>query len=247
MNKNTSLSPNAFKALSPEEQTLVGNVLSLLNQLQNSGSAQTAEQPGTSNMQDQGDNLMQASPEETAPEASEEGGDDEEKKSMNVMKTIINTTSDAGEARAKVEDRIDDVLTETDEDNIEEVAKAVVDILNGRNVKKSVSNPLIPLVGEMAKVMKAQQEQINEINVAFKGLLDGLGVTEQLNIAQKSADVRKSAPVLSSDNEKTLQFISQLVNKGNGSNFAQSEAGQSQADVVLKNLGNRSMLTGMLS
>ena len=112
-----------------------------------------------------------------------------------------------------------DEQPKVNEENIKEVAKAIMSMMAKKTVKKS--DPMT----EMVKVMKSLAEETSENRKAIGHILEGLGVADEI---KKSADVKKSEierrPMAVSDLseiKKSLEMIAsskteKLVNVNDG-------------------------------
>jgi len=198
------------KALGPDEVTALQNVMSSLQEILQMSSGASADQ-GTAV---QGQTVADAAV--TPPAPVEDPKNPFEQKSCGgtlKQKALETTPSDAPTANDDVEARIDDVLPPETEDNIDEVAKAIAKLLGGRSVAKSAIkqvDPLTQVLEKIVTVQKSQAETTNEMMAAFSNLLDGMGITEQMNVA-KSAIAKKSEPIMTQDNEAVVNVLKGLL------------------------------------
>jgi len=224
------------KMLSPEEMTLVSNIGSILEQLMQMG---------------------QGGGEEVAPQAVMESEDslppmDEEKEdgiedTKKARKGLEETPSDSSTASDDAEERMEEVIPEQTTENVDEVAKAMRILLgyvNKQNVKKSVKkqeSPLTQVLNKMVEVQKSSQNQIDELATAMTHVLEGLGVTKQLEVVQQSH--REPKKINKSQNDELIEVFKSIT--GNvGKSEISSE--MSQHNAVRKNLANADVLKGLL-
>jgi hypothetical protein len=190
------------KALTPEEQTLVANIKSLLAELEGMQVGdETLDQEVE--MEDEKPPFM--------PQEDEEGGEDEDE--YEVDKAIENASPDESTANDDAEDRLEDV-PEVDEGNVNEVAKAIARAMLGqKKVKKSaggsVNAQIVQALGEVSRVMKSMQNRVQSQEQVLSEILEGLGVTQ----VSKPTSVRKSQnrPVQSMDGEFVNEVAKALI------------------------------------
>lgn len=182
------------KALSPEEQTVLGNVKSLIEQLMGGG---TEEQVAMAM---------------DGPPSFEE--EDEE----DVMKANMGPTANPED---KAEDRVEDP-TDITAGNLSEVGKSLnklIKIMQVRNqpVRKSArpvvdNNQLVmKSLAEISTAMKAIADRQNQTDLAITNLLDGFGVVDQVAKSSSAQPVRKSAPVQNMDSTAILGELTSVL------------------------------------
>jgi hypothetical protein len=220
------------KALSPEEQTALSNIQSILTEIlaMGGGEAQAPAEPVE---------MAEGDPTQTPEEMSTE-----EKEVKMIIKGLEETPSDSSTASDDAEARMDEVQTPQSEEAVMEVAKALK-MLMGGGVKKSAApvDPMIQILNEIVKVQKAQNESQNEMAQTVGHILRGLGVVDQLQVAKAEAE-KKRAPIVDNDNAAVLKAISDAlgVNKSE-----EPKVHKSQGEIARSNLRDVSVLKGLLT
>ncbi len=199
--------------LSPEEQTLISNIESLLAQLKQSatGAAAGAATPEVTASVDTppADPAQAAAPVDEAAKAakSAEGA----------------TASDSAEQR--LDDMPEELL-----DNVDEVAKTAlralvkkgkIVITTPANIAKSYDKRIaavaksVQMLATVVKGVMADQEETME---AVKGVLEGLGVSDTIKKAMEAQrqsgtamQVNKSQPILNPDQQTLLNLLAKGV------------------------------------
>ena len=222
------------KALAPEELTALSNMQSILQELisMNQGGSEEMDMGTEEVERAEGEEVM------TPEEESTEG-----KEVKMIIKGIEETPSDSSTASDDAEARMSEVQTEQTEENVTEVAKALLKALNVGSVKKSIKpvDPMTQALGQIVQVVKAQQEKQDVLSQTLSHILNGMGVTKQLEVA-KSEQAKKS-PVIDSDNGAMLKEIRKALNLDQ---VDRQEVHKSNSQVVKKNLGSREVLAGLL-
>lgn len=199
---------NQVAKASPEEQAIIQNIGSLLQELQGIEASEVNEPTAPQGGAPAAQMAMKAEEERTPaaaanvsnPEAGpkDQGmanwNDDEVKKAFKLIaKSIQASESDGPTANEDGQERVED-LPEPDEENIKEVAKALLKaglIKPKKTVTKSSNS------GEMAQIMsvvKAMGDRINQQGQVIAELLEGIGlVPEAPQTVQKSQDQRPAA------------------------------------------------------
>ena len=201
------------KALTPEEQTLVANIKSLLAELEGMQVAdQEVQMAG-------GPAPMQEKPMKQNPGMAEEIV--EEEYDETVERAIEHADADGQTANDDAEDRLED-LPDTDEANIKEVAKMLARIMTGqkavsKNRAPSKDTMVVQAITQMAKVVKSLQAQSATQQEILAQFLEGFGVAKSVT----NKKVTKSNPVQSMDFETMSQVFK-----------AMWEANQNKAEVV---------------
>ena len=256
------------KTLSQEEQTIVKNIQSLIKELLSATGAKMESEgvEGQPVIENPEQISTKSNPEDLAGKAEEEmteeeklkkaeedkeKDDDEKAEKARVLKDQTNTPSDVATANDDAEDRLIDALSEVDETNVDEVSKAIraIKALKAqRNVQKSfIKSPVMQAVSELAQVVKAVIQNQNNTDQAVTNILNGLGITEQLQTIMKSETERK--PIVDNDNQKGMEYLQKLlggvVQKSEG---AKPEGGQtvlSNGQIVQKNING--MMSGIFA
>jgi hypothetical protein len=217
------------KALSQEEMTLISNMKSGLDQLLQ---MQTASSPV-----DQTQIAQESINKESVDEMETPPIDDKKKEDMEKAKKAIETTpGDQPAAQDPAEDRIDEVIPEASEEKLNEVAKALLKIINKSQTKvqKSEINPVVSVIDKVVKTLQTQDEKINSMANAFEQLLDGLGVSKQIEIVQKSQQPERR-PIMNTDKNEVIKFLSDALSQVKKEEKSDQP---NQSNVVRKNLSD---------
>lgn len=229
--------PKVEKAVSQEEATILKNIQSLIKEIL-STSGVSAEQDRTG-----------APPIEEPRQISEKeagmgqgqggnGNDNEGKEEEEVNKDQTNTPSDVATANDDPEDRMMDVLSEVNVENIDEVKKAIAIIKAAKSkmvARKSVDlGPVAKALSDIAIVVKSLVSDQKEMQTAMGNILEGLGVTKQIE-----QPVQKSGtPIVGEDNAVMAKFLSgivEAVKKSNGDEQNMVRKG-TNTEIALKNV-----------
>ena len=234
------MSKKVNKALSPEEQTALSNIQSILSEIlaMNEG----AEPQSVEMAEPQG---MPPTPEQQEEEGKEVKMIIKAFKEM-AKKSMEETPSDAATASDDAEVRIDEVQTEQTEENVNEVAKAIMMLLgkNGHVQKSKSSDPTISALNEIVKVVKAQNERQGVLEETLGHIMNGMGVMKQFEVAK--AEQKKNQPIVDQDNQAVLKAIGDALGiKATGTSVQKSDY-MSNSQVVKKNLGSADVLKGLL-
>lgn len=198
-----------FKGLSPDEEQLVQNVLASLNDLLTLGQAApvapeaTQVEEGKSSLQMDSsvlDSILKKLTTKQEEEEEEEKPEDE--LPLNAAQKEDNgpTNNQKAEARA-------DIQTDVNEENINEVGKALLTLL-GKNVQKkkkeneitkSIEKILIPVVKVLGDKMQQQE-------IALGNIIDALGFSEKV-----AKSIESTQPVQKSNDRLPLQSDSTPV------------------------------------
>ena len=220
------MSKKVEKMLSPEETTVLSNIASMVNELMQMNQGVPAEEVTEA----------EVNSEDTMDEATDE------KEVKMIVKGLETTPSEAATASDDAEDRMDESQTELSEENLQEVAKAINMILKGNKVKKSQpkeNSQLNDILGKIVEVQKSSQESVNELTTAFGHVLEGLGISKQLEVT-KSIEERDDK-INKGSNEELLNFLKQITKSEE-----KAEPKMSQGNSVRKNLANADVLKGLL-
>ena len=245
------MNPNLVnKALSQEEQTILANIKSLTEELM-SANASTGMDAGSP----AGDGAEKADlgmtgvlgqqgqepdgDEDKLNKSKNENIDDMDDKGQKVKleKDITATPSDGETASSDAEQRMDEVLTGLTEENVESVAKAIARIQKTRQVNKSASSPIVSAINELARVVKDISSRQMEQETAFGNLLDGLGVTKQIETAMGADRVEKSrTPIFANDNSRLAKSLADVMTLMKGQTVEKTERVGDSANTVRKNM-----------
>lgn len=221
------------KALSPEETTALSNIQSILSEILQMGPAEEemVEEPIAMAEEDEEDKDI----EKAAEEDMDEEDDD-------VEKGLETTPSESETASDDAVTRLEEVLTEQTEENVSEVAKALLTLLSPKKVKKSKKTPtseLTKVLETIVEVQKSSQEQVSDLSEAFGNIIQGLGISKQIEVSKSS----KKKPAMDQDNQAVLA----LIQKALGVKKEEPKSGlRENSSVVRKNLGNIDVLKGLV-
>jgi len=223
------------KMLSPEEATMLSNIQSLVGELLNASSGGVVGEP-----------VMETMKEEDKPDfvKPEEEKKEEEKKEEDVEKELEITPSDSSTASDDDKKRIDETQTELTEENVDEVSKALVKIFNLANPKKEVAKSelgqVVDAINKMLEVQKGQNSKVDELETAFSNMLEGLGITKQMEIAK--SEESKSKPIVTNDNDRVMKAIVEVLGNAVGKKQEEPTGQLSNSQIIRKNLGNKDFL-----
>ena len=162
-----------------------------------------------------------------------------------LKKAIIVGDPDASTASGEADERIED-LPEWDEENLDQVVKAILRMATGKGVMKSArpQNPLVVALAQVTKAMSVIAEQQSIHGKVLEDLLDGLGVTKGLDEAKTRATRSRPVGTMPQDNANVAkEFINALASVmksggGNGSVVTGEDAGLTPTEIVRKNMGS---------
>ena len=237
------MSKQVNKALSPEEQTALSNIQSILNELLqiNSGDPSVEQ----SKMQDDPETQDQEK-----GETPEEETEEDDKEVEELMKALETTSSDSSTASDDAEGRLEGPQSDESKDNTNEVAKSLVQLLqksqSSAPKKKKQKSELEQVLGNVVQVLKSQQETVNDLSQAFENVMKGMGVADQLSVVQKQ-EQQGHKPVAKGQNEELLSALSELIQKSSGKEQENEQSKyEGQGNKVYKNLANREVLQGLV-
>lgn len=219
------------KALDPETQTLLQNIISMVNQIQ-----QMNQSGETIEMREENEDEKTQDP---ILERQKEDEDDKDKEKAEKSDNGSTASDDA-------EERKEEDLTESTKEAIAEVQKAIEGIGNNKKESvnmSSVSNAIImDSVSDIAKSVKSIVGQQNQNTKAIENLLGGLEITDKI---KKSAEIAKSEkrpkPVLNTDD--AANFLKE-INKSL-SNMDGREVKKEESEAV-KNMTARESLGSVM-
>lgn len=198
-------------AFSSDEQNIFNNIVALLNELKTLG------------MQDDGEEEM-ISEQMEMTEAKQENQTDRPPEDENEIdkteKGLEQTPSEGSTANDDAGVRDEENLTDLTEENMDEVAKALLTLLKGKTktqksvVKKESTNQLLPVLNELTKAIKSIGARQEESENALESILKGLGVAKAIESEEKK--VEKSRPVKSNKElEGLLTYVEKALGKEN--------------------------------
>ena len=252
-----------LKSLSPEESSIVSNLMSGLNELLSMSSStdttgvQNPAPAGVAGKDMTGTGTDNKDPNKEKPETEEEKEEKARKAREEAIKNISTTPAQsspqgtlAPTGSSPAVDQIDDQTGKEEEKNVEEVAKSLVQLLTGikkpQPVQKSV-NPVIALLDGVVKAQQKQDQNINMLSDTIAKMLEGLGVVKQMEAVKKDLTKENSSskPIINQDNEAVLKFINGLnsvVKKSQGNGEEEYKIGETELNdnskIIEKNLNN---------
>lgn len=179
------------KALSQEEQTVIANIKSMC------------------------DELLSMSPDQQAPAADQTATPPQQ--TMTASKAVVSTPSEQVTANDDAEETIDGLIPEETDESLKQVSKMLAPLLiamsKQQNKVVKSKDPLIEAVEGLTKVVQKTVENQNVLSETVGGLLDGIGITKQMEIVQKAKE-NKPQPILSPDALAIVQALqNSFVNK----------------------------------
>jgi hypothetical protein len=215
----------------PQMGSVLANIQSLLQQLQSMAGAeaqgevqmenevQPSElQPKAVELEEDEQGLGEMPPEGVTPDE-----DDEKKKVVRAKakKEIITGSPDASTGSGKTEERVEDI-PEWDEENIDQIAKAILRMAKGGVRKNAVSSPAAgsaEIASALAGVAKALTVVVKQQAMQGKvidDLLGALGVTKGLD-EQDARTSPGSKPVQNTDQALVMkEFVNTLLTVAKG-------------------------------
>jgi hypothetical protein len=243
------MNPNLVnKALSTEEQTILANIKSLTEELMSASAGSdmgAGTDVSTADKADLGIGGMLGRPGQE-PDGDEDkmrksknedidNMDDKDKKAM-LAKDITATPGDGTDANDDAEERMEDVLTGLTEENVEAVAKAI-DKYRAKKVAKSASPSIVTAIMELSRVVKDISSRQMESETALSNVLEGLGVTKQIESAiNEDRHVAKSGTPIFHDNDKVAKSLADVMTMLKGQEVKKEQGAGSNANTVRKNM-----------
>jgi len=225
--------PNVTKeAITSEMKSTLMNIQSLIQQLLAEEGAEYA--PEAEPMKEA---MKAAFTSAEAPKNPNDENEENEDEDMDeVMKAIIEGDPDASTASSTAEERQED-LPKWDEENVDEVAKALMRMLTKSKepVRKSISakadsRDLMML--SVAKAVNKIAERVGQQDLVLKDMLEGLGVAKTLEQPQAAAD----RPIRSSDNSMVAKELINALFQAAGQNGIKKEVLAAPVEVARKNM-----------
>lgn len=217
------------KALSPEDQTALANIIAIGQEILQSNSGEAVDEA----MKDQytEEDYEKKKPEEgninkAAFEGKETPEEEKEEEAKKAKKAIENTSSEGGTAMTDAEDLEEENNTEATNEGVKEVAKMLTKLLSGAApVKKSKPSQTVQAMSAIAKAISSISQRQTMIEKTLENLLSVTGITKQLEVVQKSQE-KKVQPVQTMDMESLANFIAKSIgsNKLNGSSVEKSQS-----------------------
>lgn len=229
------------KTLSQEEQTILANIKSLADEIMSSSSSSPSEdqKQAEENPIIKADDEMKDEKDDVEKTKNEDIDDmDDKGEKVKVSKAETTTPSDSATANDDAEARIVDVLSTLTEESVDAVAKAIQKIqkARSRNVAKSESPALVSALVELTRVVKDISSRQVETENAFGNLLEGLGVTKQIESEiNKEKSVNRKGPIFDQDNSLLAKSLGDLISTMKG-NSVQKNIRTDNSSIVQKNL-----------
>lgn len=169
-----------LKSLSAEEKTVVGNIQSLLSELLSMSEGGEAPEAPMAPEAGTVEPVARAMP--TAEETDEEKKKKEKEK---IEKDQISTPSEGPTANDPAATVIDETQTEVSQDNVKEVAKAILQALSPKVAVKSI-DPVLKALSDLTQVVGLSVKKSEDNAEAIEHILKGLGVADQVTAVRKS-------------------------------------------------------------
>jgi len=224
---------NVNKALSPDETALISNIQSLINELLSISSGSAGGAPAVN---------QEVASKEASPDAMTE----EEKKKAE--KEITETGTDASTASDNAKERVDGNQAMTDEENVKEVAKALLSVLGKKEEGKKPIDPIVKTLGDLSFVIQKMKEDQGVIAKTLENVLKATGVIDQIQVIEKST----LAPENKNVDLNTIAHVANLINQINKAQGNQTEntenigdARKTNGEIARKNLANTSVLKSL--
>lgn len=204
--------------LTPEQETILSNIKSLVQQIENIEGAQsdTDEETNMESPVQKGKGIMKtkkqtvrkeeddytdvdvAEDEEVEMEMDEEYSEEDVMKAMKVLATVFKAENDEGTtANSDADSRLEDDQPEESSSNVDEVAKAMFKkLMSGTPRKKVVKSQDTELKGAilgLTRVVKKVAMDQKEQGQAMTSVLEGLGIASEVKKSMKQKrEIRKS-------------------------------------------------------
>lgn len=191
------------KQMSPEQASLLANAKSLIEEIEAMQSGEVAE-PELEEVEMQLDE-------------DEKKKRDEEYTEKSKGTTVLKQESEGSTASDDAEEIVED-LPEQTEENVDEVAKAIVGMLQKAPINKSGSQTRLDNLSDnktfmvafnaLTKVVKSLAENQNDHDVALSNILEGLNVADTVRTEAKKTEAK---PVVTSDLGNVLTEITKSL------------------------------------
>jgi hypothetical protein len=220
------------KMMSPEEQTILGNIQSLIGELlvPVAGGDDAAMMQAAKQEKEETDDYPM--------DEIEKAEDDEDVAAVD--KGLENTASDSATASDPNEARIEETQTELTEESVNEVAKTLMKVFehfgkSDKPVAKTELGQLVDAINGMVQVQKGQSEKVLGIETALSHIIEGSGIAEQMGIT-KSVEEKK--PVVTHNNEVVAKAIADVLGSaiGNKTQAPVDNSMNSNSSIIRKTL-----------
>src|SRR5271157_4703305 len=208
-----------MKALSQDDLTILSNIKSAIDELmQMSGQGPQKAEDDMVQEPEQPEAPQDETPVEMGDEAPEQVTDDKPKP-MKAKKAEVTTPSDvATPDTASAQDMIDEPMTEETEEQLNEVARTFVNLLQnvakGKVKKSAPVHPLVQVAKGQSDGLALVNQKVDKMANVLEAFVDAFGVTEQINIAQKaSIPERNRTPILNPDSGDVVKFLSDALSQ----------------------------------
>jgi hypothetical protein len=218
---------------------LLSNIQSLLTEIgQALGIGQAPAQPEAPEIQ----------------EAAKQEGEEEEKDPNEMQKTLDQTQSEGVTANDSAEERADEAASDTTEENVDDVAKALAVILKQKMDKKDSAKPKIQksndneVLAEMTKVLKQlannqneMQQKQSDTETAIMNILKGLKIADEV---EKSIQPENKGLNNPKDNEQVANLLKAL-SQGKDKKEEDTDSPYKRSEYVQKKLRNPDILKAL--
>ena len=171
-----------------------------------------------------------------------------------VRNAIIVADPDASTGSSTADERIED-LPEWDEENVDDVAKAILRMAMGAGVIKKSARPQNPLVVAMAKIAKAMESIAEKQSIhdrVLTDIVDSLGVTKGLEEAENQVSRRRPVGTMPQDQTNVVkELATALASVMKGENRQQGPVGTgsdlSQSEKVHKSMSELALAMSQIA
>jgi hypothetical protein len=246
---------------SNEIVTMIGNIDALLNEIKqalglNQGAGEEGATEATMNEEDQGNQQVAAKGKFRKGDAANEDKKDDEKIAEKCNKAVVETGSDGVTANDSADERQEEEATDTSEENMDKLAKALMTVMGGSVQKTKKVNPnarIEKALADIATVLKSMANEQNvlkskqsETELALVNVLKGFGIADEVikNVETPKKQVVQKGYTNSVDNERMTTFLKSLVGKeeSNTNKFT----AQARNEDVMKSLRSPEMLNYLI-
>lgn len=219
-----------------EIQTLLGDLNSLLSELQTA-------------IGDQGEAPMEEEVTTMGMDENYEEIDEEEK--ITARKGLEQTDSDSSTANDDAEERVKEPLPEESADNVDEVAKAILNLLSKKPVKKSINKSVKKvsksdvILSKLVNITNRMVEKQSEQEKALVNILQGLGLADHVEKQYQIDEEKKVNKGFNNTNDvkATLDYLAKALS---AKEEPKQDFGNSQADTVHKTLSKENVLRALI-
>ncbi len=231
---------SVLKALSPEEQTLVAQMKSIIEQLESlqGGGGEGAEviEEASLTEKDIISAIKKLAAKDNLGDSTEEGIPDKDKEDANKSKSV-KKEDNGPTANEDAEDRAE-ADTDVNDDNLSEVGKTLMQLFVKSKPKKSVQKNIDAdiITQAVAKAILPIAQKIQQIETFNSNVLDALGFSDEVEKSLKAPETQEVQKGLNNSKNKPIQSIDatgvvgELVNVIKSLTAEKQEQGQFRND-----------------